>query len=1013
MFKRVIIVLAGGAAAMLFISFGSLVATAETVDFQREVRPILASKCYACHGPDDQTREADLRLDVSVGNYAIAPGSRDDSELWARITSDDADLRMPPSESHEPLSKEQIETLGRWIDTGAAYQTHWSFELPTRPTAPEVAPIAEANGRIDHWIQAKLQASGLKPSPQADGYALVRRLYLDLTGIPPTPEQADRFAQDRSPVAYERLVDELLASPDYAERWARPWLDLARYADTNGYEKDRPRTIWPYRDWVLKAIAADMPFDEFSIRQLAGDMLPNASNDDLVATGFHRNTMLNEEGGIDPLEFRFHAMTDRVATTGLVWMGLTTGCAQCHAHKYDPITHRDYYAMMAIMNNADEVEQEIDAGQLAERRREIEAEILVHEDRWIDTNFAEKDVEATVDATGDSVRTAYQAWRDSLVQAATEWHVVRPLRMDSTSPNLALQDDGSILASGDVTKRDVYRFEFDLRREGLASLEQATAIRLEALPDDSLPAKGPGMAYYEGRRGDFFLSELTVQVNGTPVKLRDASHSYGKNGLGSGSTDAANVIDGEGSTGWSTAEAEGTANRWVANFDKPLALDQPIEITLVFERHYAAPLGRMRFSLARRDNNAVAVSLPAELESFVAGAKRSPDPVKSPAPVKSPELERELQRRFFQTAEAVKESYAPIAALRKKMPVSVRTLVMRERTQNDRETHRHHRGEYLQAREEVEPGILEAFVRYSDSLPTNRLEFARWLVSDANPLVGRVTVDRAWREFFGRGIVHTAGDYGTQSEPPSHPELLDELALDLTQSGWSIKRLHREIVMSATYRQSSHRQSNGDAQKAVNADPENRLLAIGPRRRLEAERLRDTMLAASGLVTRQFGGPSVYPPQPQSVTALAYGASRWPTSQGGDRYRRSVYTYAKRTAPFAAFTVFDGPTGELCLPRRDVSNSPLQSLTLMNDEMYVEIASMTVQAILRANGKLSEQEMALNLFRRFLTRKPDANEIESILRFYRSMPPDAGSDEARWKWVARALMNLDEAITTP
>jgi hypothetical protein len=1011
MFTRVIIVLAGTTAALLFISFGCQVATAETVDFQREVRPILASKCYACHGPDDQKREADLRLDVAEANHAIAPGSRDDSELWARITSDDADLRMPPSESHEPLSKDQVETLGRWIDAGATYETHWAFELPTRSSAPALAPIAEANGRIDHWIQAKLQANGLKPSPQADAYALVRRLYLDLTGLPPTPEQADRFVEDRSPVAYERLVDELLASPDYAERWARPWLDLARYADTNGYEKDRPRTIWPYRDWVLKAIAADMPFDEFSIRQLAGDMLPNASNDDLVATGFHRNTMLNEEGGIDPLEFRFHAMTDRVATTGLVWMGLTTGCAQCHTHKYDPITHRDYYAMMAIMNNADEVEQEIDAGQLAERRRAIEAEIHGQEERWIDSHFAEKSAAATSDvqseSASDSIPAAYKAWRDSVAQAAADWHVVRPLRMESTSPNLALQDDGSILASGDATKRDVYRFEFDLRREGLESLGHVTAIRLEALPDESLPAKGPGMTYYEGRRGDFFLSELTVQVNGTPVKLRDASHSYGKNGLGSGSTDAANVIDGEGSTGWSTAEAEGTANRWVANFDKPLATDQPIEITLVFERHYAAPLGRLRFSLARRDDNAVAVSLPAELESFVSGKKRSPDAEQAPS------FERELQRLFFQTAEAAREAYAPIAALRNQMPASVRTLVMRERTQNGRETHRHHRGEYLQARETVEPGILEAFTQYTESLPTNRLEFAQWLVSDANPLVGRVTVDRAWREFFGRGIVHTAGDYGTQSEPPSHPELLDELALDLTQSGWSIKRLHREIVMSATYRQSSHRHSSEHAREAANVDPENHLLAIGPRRRLEAERLRDTMLAASGLVTRQFGGPSVYPPQPQSVTALAYGASHWPTSQGGDRYRRSVYTYAKRTAPFAAFTVFDGPTGELCLPRRDVSNSPLQSLTLMNDEMYVEIASMAVQDVVRINGKLSDEEMATALFRRFLTRKPEANEIEAILGFYRSMSPDAGSDEERWKWVARALMNLDEAITTP
>lgn len=986
------------AAAIFFVAVISLGTGLRVfaVDYQREIRPILASKCFACHGPDEQTREAGLRLDMAEDNSSLVPGNREESELWVRITSDDADLRMPPSKSHEPLTPAQIAKLGEWIDAGATYENHWAFELPKQTPAPEIKDAEAVRGLIDRWIQAKLDAKGLVASGEADRASLIRRLYLDLLGITPTTDEVDRFIQDKSPVAYERLVDRLLASPDYAERWARPWLDLARYADTNGYEKDRARTIWPYRDWVLSAINEDMPYDQFSIRQLAGDMLPGATIDDVIATGFHRNTMLNEEGGIDPLEFRFHAMTDRVATTGLVWLGLTTGCAQCHTHKYDPVTHHDYYSMMAIMNNADEIEQEVLSGSMAQQRSEIEAEIVRREDQWITETFSNPQTASVSDDAKAKIQKEYDSWRKSLAESASRWETVRPTRMESTSPYLKVLDDGSVLASGDVTKRDVYRFEFALDGDVSERLKSITAVRLEALPDDSLPAKGPGMAYYEGRRGDFFLSELTVTADGMPAKLRDASHSYGKNGLGSGSTDAGNVIDGEGSTGWSTAEAEGKANRWVANLDKPLPAKGVIAIELVFERHYAAPLGRMRFSFANREGNAVALSVPAEQEAMLVFNEPSD------------RIEHELRRQFFQTSEATKAEYGPIASLRGQMPQPVRTLVMKERRDNPRTTHRHHRGEYLQPKDTVEPGILTAFASFAETKPKNRLEFAQWLVSDDNPLVGRVTVDRAWREFFGRGIVHTAGDYGTQSEPPSHQELLDHLASDLIDSGWSIKRLHREIVLSAAYRRSSHRRP-----EVSEVDPENRLLAIGPRRRMEPERIRDSLLAASGLLSRRFGGPSVYPPQPASVTALAYGNTPWPVSANGDRYRRSVYTYAKRTAPFAAFTVFDAPTGELCLPRRDISNSPLQSLTLMNDEMYLDIASKLIEDIKRHQPSIGDKEMAETIFRRLLSRTPDEQEQVSIVQFYEALASETPDTTERWKLVARALMNLDETITTP
>ncbi len=1012
-----------------FLLFGTLLlgtwvsgeSRAEEIDFQRDIRPLLASQCFTCHGPDEAVREAGLRLDLlsgateDLGGYrAIEPGDRSRSELWARVTSHDSETRMPPGDSVQPLTEDQLDRIGRWIDDGAEYTEHWTFVPPARRRIPDVPDGTACAGPIDRMITARLSHVGLEPSPPADRYSLVRRVYLDLVGIPPTPEEADRFVNDRSPMAYERLVDALLATPEYAERWARPWLDLARYADTNGYEKDRPRTIWPYRDWVLRAIGADMPFDEFSIRQLAGDMLPDASEDDWVATGFHRNTMLNEEGGIDPLEFRFHAMTDRVATVGTVWLGLTVGCAQCHTHKYDPITYTDYFAMMALLNNADEPEFELKQGGWVEERAAIESEIRLLEDEWIADRLDPQ--------TGSAeVLGAFERWDDKITQRASAWQVIRPTEMSSTMPWLRLLDDGSILASGDVTKRDVYRFGIAPSPELTRRFEQITAIRLEVLPHESLPAGGPGLAYYEGRRGDFFLSELEIKAGGKALAMRDATHSYGKISVGSGGADAASVIDGEGSTGWSTSGNEGMANAWVANFAEPVASNEPLEITLLFERHFAAALGRFRFSVVGRDGDAVALPIDAELEAFVASRGDAPA-------TEQASQAHELKRRFLQTAEEVEEDFQAIRRRRADMPESVRTLVMRERTENPRVTHRHTRGEYLRPSEVVEPAIPEMFASSTlkdrgldGESPSDRLQLARWLVSQANPLVARVTADRAWRELFGRGIVDTAGDYGTQSEPPSHPELLDHLAADLVEGGWSIKRLHRRLVMSQAYRRSSHHRD-----VIRQSDPENRLLAIGPRRRLEAERIRDSMLAASGLLVREYGGPSVFPPQPESVTALAYGRETWNPSTGGDRYRRSLYTFAKRTAPFAAYAVFDGPTGEVCLPRREISTSPLQSLTLMNDQMYVDMARALAEAVLRdgneSQGFPTADALATALFRRLLVRPPTQDELTAVVEFYHSLADDRGTssdgpaeapNRNAWSLVARALLNLDEAITTP
>ena len=560
-------------------------------DFNRDIRPLLAAKCFACHGPDKAHRKGDLRLDLrqdAIDVGAIVAGEPEESELLRRISIDDPEERMPPPDADGPLSKAEQELFRRWIAAGAEYQRHWAFVPPTRPALPNVKNSDWPRNAIDRFVLARLEAQGLKPSPPADRMTLIRRVYLDLVGLPPTPEQADAFAKDENPNAYERLIDRLLASERYGERWARPWLDLARYSDTNGYEKDRPRSIWPYRDWVIRALNDDMPFDQFTIEQLAGDMFPDATESQRIATGFHRNTMLNEEGGIDPLEYRFYAMVDRVATTGLVWLGLTTGCAQCHTHKYDPITHTDYYRLMALLNNADEPDLMVRAAGNTEQRRLVEQQI-----GRLETDLANQFPPAPGSGDIESRRrhhldAKFAEWTAAQRKHAVAWTILRPTKTQSNLPKLRLLDDGSIFSSGDVTKRDLFALTFHVDENALP----ITALRLEALPDARLPAGGPGRAYYEGRKGNFFLSELTAALDGKPIKLTDATHTFGKISVGSGNAQAKNVIDGEGSTGWSTAGREGESHTLVVNLDSPLQTAGELRLELLFERHFAASLGR-------------------------------------------------------------------------------------------------------------------------------------------------------------------------------------------------------------------------------------------------------------------------------------------------------------------------------------------------------------------------------------------------------------------------------------
>ena len=1111
------------------------------VDFNQDIRPLLASKCYACHGPDEEGRKAKLRLDIredALENDIIAPGAVEDSEFHYRIRSDDPDEIMPPPESHASLTEAEKDLLDQWIAEGAEYAKHWAFD-PPKASVTLINAAKWGNNPIDAFILKNLEKNQLNPSAPADPYSLVRRIYLDLTGLPPTPQQADAFVSDQRPDAYERLVDQLLASPRYGEKWAREWLDLARYADTNGYEKDRPREIWHYRDWVIKALNEDMPYDQFTIEQLAGDMLPNATMDQKIATGFHRNTQINEEGGIDPLEFRFYAAVDRVATTGTVWMGLTTGCAQCHTHKYDPITHDEYFGIMALLDNVEEPDLLLYSKNQLKRKAEVEKQI-------------EEKVQELMGRHHDFDQS-FEAWKTSLQKEATAWNILQPTEWKTNLAKLEKMEDGSLFASGDFTKRDVYDLNF-------SSKEPITALRIEVMTDERLPDFGPGRAYYEGRKGTFFLSEVDLFLNnGQEVSIQSpvASSGHGPD----------KTIDNVGSSGWSTGVGE--EQHIIFPLATPIAANQSFSLSLLFERHFVASLGRFRVSATSASTTPKPQRLGAKIEDLVAMDKAlSSEEIQL---LKSTYLEKvfyskknvqafdahakwiwddknnqtkqtlyfsksiDLKKKprsarlvytcddeseFFINGKKVASNalwYEPVSvnvsnhfqegtntlavkatnkggpgallaqleiisaegkrqshvtdkswkyseqepegndwktkglsdgqestiagkvgdapwkniplksnelselhALRKQLPHSRRSLVMQERpADNPRPTYLRHRGEYTSPKHEVDPKIPEILLSKNSKMPTNRLEFARWLASADNPIGDRVTVNRAWRSLFGYGLIRTSGDFGTQAPAPDHPELLDWLAVEFRRMGLSLKKLHRLIVTSSTYRQSSNA-----SPKLLDKDPQNRLLARGPRLRLSGELIRDHMLHASGKLSSKMYGPGVYPPQPKSVLSHAFGNQTWNISKGEDRFRRSIYTFIKRTAPFAGFMTFDGTSGENCLAKRDRSNTPLQALTLLNDEMYVELA--------REAGKLvhqSSKEPVNELFRRFLTRPPSEEEKQALQGYLEQQiarlqkdelkPAEITSDpkaDARWAGkvlLARAIMNLDESITKP
>ncbi|WP_165251361.1 PSD1 and planctomycete cytochrome C domain-containing protein [Paludisphaera soli] len=1002
------------------------------VDFARDVAPLLERSCQRCHGPKKHQgglvlHDRDRAMTGGDGGEVIIPGDSAESRLIQAVARTDAESPMPPDGSGDPLTPEEVGVLRAWIDQGAKWAAetaaasvtsdHWSFQAPKVPPIPDAKHADRARNPIDRFILARLDQEGLEPAPEADRRTLIRRLSLDLIGLPPTIEEVDAFLADDRPDAYERLVDRLLASPHYGEQWARHWLDRARYADTNGYEKDRERSIWPYRDWVVRALNADMPFDRFTVEQIAGDLLPNPTADQLTATGFHRNTMINEEGGIDVEEYRFASVVDRVATTGSTWLGLTIQCAQCHTHKYDPITQREYYQLFAFLDDADEPEIELPDPAVAARRDAIEAQAKVMEAALADAYPADGP---------DSLAAKREAWEKTLRPA--RWTVVPPSKVVSRKhATMTVRPDGSVLASGDKPNNDVY--EVDLK----VDLAGVTAIRLEVLPDPSLPEGGPGRAPLF-QVGDFLLTEVQAEARpegstepAKPLKFARATEDFAAAGRS-----AALAIDGVTDTGWSVMGGVGKPHAAVFELAEDLGSGdgRPTELRLTLHQEFIhqTTIGRFRISVADDTRPVVASGVPADIEEMllIEPSARTDDQA------------RALTAYYLSVAPETAEARKPIAALRASAPRFATTMIMKGRApEHARTTRIHKRGEFLKPADPVEPGVPAVLHPLPPDGPKNRLAFARWLVAADNPLVGRVAMNQAWQALFGRGLVTTPEDFGTQGSRPSHPELLDWLATEFPRRGWSVKAMHRLMVTSATYRQASTATPDQIAR-----DPRNDLLARGPRFRVGAETIRDVALAAAGLLDSRVGGPSVKPPQPEGANSLSYGQEAWKPSVGADRYRRGLYTFLKRTAPYAAFATMDAPTPEVACMRRERSNTPLQALAMLNDVVFVEAAQALARRIVEAPSPSPEARLD-HAYLLALGRPPRDDERSRVLAYYadqlarfREGSLDASlmagtksdalpspllaapaseavdlPDLAAWTAVARVLLNLDETVT--
>jgi hypothetical protein len=991
----------------------------DKVDFNRDIRPIFSDNCYACHGPDKNKRKADLRLDTHDGIFSkikddtiVVPGKPDASELLRRVTATDPDERMPDPKSNKKLSARDIAMLKKWIEQGAPWQGHWAYIKPVRPAEPKVDQPGFVRNPIDRFVLARLKEAGLSPAPEADKATLIRRLSLDLTGLPPTPKEVQAFVDDTSPEAYEKVVDRLLASHHFGERMAVFWLDLVRFADTIGYHSDNPMNDSPYRDYVINSFNANKPFDRFTIEQLAGDLLPNPTIEQKVATAYNRLLQTTEEGGAQPREYEVKNMTDRVRNVSTVWLGATMGCCQCHDHKFDPFAQKEFYSMGAFFADVQEA---------ANGRREPGMPVATAEQerelKRLDETLAGAKEKLKVPA--ESLADEQAQWEKKQGQVTVDWKVPDLTATAANGTKLQSQPDGSYRASGTIPAQEIYTFK------ATPDLRGITAIQIEALVDDALPAHGPGAAH----NGNFVLSSVkidTAKINERkkPVALKRVTADFSQDGFG-----ATSLMLKKG-TGWGVLGKTGESHAIILEPTTPLNADKGVTLTIVLNFQSKFPqhqIGRVRVSLTTSPTPAGLQSVPPRVRQALALASGE----------RTAAQKREVTDYFRTIApslQAVRDGIAKIEKQKDELTAAVPKCLVTT-AGPPRTVKLLHRGNWLDTTGDVTVPALPQFLaskelqEESAKRRLTRLDLAKWIVSRDNPLTARVYVNRLWRLCFGTGISKILDDLGSQGEWPTNPELLDWMAVDFMESGWDSKHLMKLLVTSGAYRQSSK-----PSDLAKELDPYNRLLARQSRWRIDAEFVRDEALAISGLLVDKEGGPSVKPYQPAGYwDQLNFPTRTYMADKGENQYRRGVYTWWQRSFTQPSLVAFDAPSREEAVCERNRSNIPQQALVMLNDPTYVEASRALAARIIREGGSTIPDRLSF-AYELALSRKPRADEVKLLIELYQkhlkefagdsvdatrllsvgdaAAPTDIGAPElAAWTSVARVILNLHETIT--
>jgi hypothetical protein len=1045
-----------GVTCFSFVALALVVPLWGAVDFNREVRPILSDNCFACHGPDEKQRMANLRLDTREDAMrVVVPGDSSKSRLFQRVHHADPQRRMPPPSFDRKLNDKQVELIRQWIDEGARWETHWAFRAPVRGELPAVKNVTWSKNPIDRFVLARLEREGLKPSPDADRGTLLRRLSFDLTGLPPSREEVAAFVADKSADAYEKQVDRLLGSTRYGERMAMQWMDLARYADSHGYHIDSHRDMWPWRDWLIRAYNSNMPFDRFTVLQLAGDLLPGAGNDEKIATGFNRNHMINFEGGAIPEEYLVEYVADRVDTTATTWMGLTMGCARCHSHKYDPISHKEFYQFFAFFNAVSE--KGLDG-------REGNAKPFLKLPTP-DQAALDKDLEARIKAAdaalnSDDVKNAIEKWRSTLAGKAA------PLKRDGLVAHYEM--DGSFADSSG-------RYQHGRTLKGDPVFGAGRIARGVSFDAQTIVSLGDVGGF---DRADPFTMAVWLNYGGSkqpmPVMQRIADRDsrrgfeiwYDEPVLVAIQRRAARLVFRLTAQWPADALVVRTRDRFTQGEWNHIALShdgsaraaglavyvngRPQQVEVVSDSLSGGIRNAAELRIGEKEPDAKAFAgamddlrfysrvLPADEIAYI-GVDYPARAILSGVGGKLTKAEEDRLRDYYlrQVAPAeLRERHTELQALRTraaKLEKEILTTMVMDEAEKPRDTFVLARGDYRNRTDKVTPGVPAVLPPLASGAKPDRLALANWLVDPQHPLTARVAVNRYWQMYFGTGLVKSAENFGSQGEPPSHPELLDWLATEFIAKKWDVKAMQRLIVTSAAYRQSSR-----VTPELLEKDPENRLLARGPRFRLPAETVRDNALAVSGLLNPAVGGSSVFPYQPPGIwEELAFGdgfsMQEYVQSHGPALYRRSMYTFWKRTAPPAQMLTFDAPDREKCVARRSVTNTPLQALVLLNDPTYIEAARALASRAMREGGKDAARRAAF-IFEAATQRAPDKREIAVLARLAKQQMSTYARDDraarellkigesvvdpglkpaelAAWTAVASAVLNLDETIT--